>query len=103
SPLFVFWSADGAEVRGKRVEPDVKNVRFLARNRDAPANRGARNAQIFQTAFDEADNFVLARFRLNESRILFVKIEQRFLKRRQLEVIILFVDCLRKELTIGAV
>src|SRR5882757_7780612 len=101
--LFVFWTADGAEVRRERIEPDVKHVRLLARNRNAPANRGTRDAQILQTAFDETDNFVLARFRLNESRIPFVKIEQRFLKRGQLEIVIFFGDGFRGAAAIGTV
>ena len=39
--LFVVGAADGAEVGGERVEPDVENVRLFAGNGNAPANRGA--------------------------------------------------------------
>ncbi len=78
-------AADGTEVSGERVEPNVENVRFLAGNGNPPANRGARDAEIAQAAFDEREDLIAARFGLNEVRILFVKIEQNVLKRRELE------------------
>jgi hypothetical protein len=72
-------------------------------NRNAPTNRGARNAQVLQTAFDEADDFVLARFRLNEGGIFLVKIEQRLLERGKFEEVVLFRNGFRGPAAIGTV
>src|SRR5262249_32246935 len=101
--LFVVGTAYGAEVCGERVKPDVKDVWLFARNGNAPAKCGARDAQVFQATFDETDDLVLARFRLNEIWILFVKIEQRFLERRKLEEIIFFGDGFERAATVGTV
>src|SRR6266478_9505138 len=84
----ILRAAHRAQIRGQRVEPDVKNVLLFAGNRNAPANRRARNAQIAKAALDEAQNFVAARFRLNKGRIFPVQIQQRLLKRGKLEEII---------------
>jgi len=78
--LFVFWASDSAEISGERVEPDVEDVRLFTGDGNAPANGSAGDAEIFQTAFDEADDFVATGFRLDETGILFVKIEQRLLE-----------------------
>src|SRR5882762_3688755 len=77
---FVSGAADGAEIGGERVEPDVKDVRLFTGDGNAPANGGAGDAETFQTAFDEADDFVATSFWLDETGILFVKIEQRLLE-----------------------
>jgi len=66
SGFLILRAADGAEIRRERVEPDVKNVRLLTGNGNAPANRGARDAEIAEAAFDEAENFVAAGFGLDE-------------------------------------
>jgi len=60
-------------------------VWLFAGNRNAPAEGGAGDAEIFQAAFDEADNFVFAAFGLDEIGILFVQIEERFLKSGELK------------------
>ena len=75
SRLFILRAADGAEVRCERIEPNIKNVRFFARDRNAPTNRGARYAEIPEAAFDEAENFVATGFRLDEIRMLGVPLE----------------------------
>src|SRR5438552_15003487 len=90
--LFVIGTADGAEIRGERVEPNVKNVRLFTGNRNAPTNRSASDAQIAQAALDKAQYFVAARFRLDEFRMLGVPIEKRLLKRREFEEIVGFGD-----------
>src|SRR5260370_36762413 len=79
--LFVVGTADGAEIGRERVKPNVENVWLFTGDGNAPAEGGARNAEIFQAAFDEADDFVFAAFRLNEIGIFFIEIEQRVLKR----------------------
>ena len=88
--LFVVRTADGAEIGGERVKPDVKNVRLFAGNGNAPTNGGAGDTKIFQAAFDKADDFVFAAFRLNKLGILFIEIKQRFLECGKLEEIVFF-------------
>src|SRR5207253_6132203 len=90
--LFVIGAAHGAEIRGERVEPNVKNVRLFTGNRNAPTNRSASDAQIAQAALDKAQYFVAPRFRLDEFRMLGVPIEKRLLKRREFEEIVGFGD-----------
>ncbi len=63
SGLLVLRATDSTEIGGERIEPDVKNVRLFPGNGNAPANRGARDAEIAEAAFDEAENFVAAGFR----------------------------------------
>src|ERR1700676_53714 len=90
--LLVLRAANGAEIGGQRVEPDVKNVRLFSGNRNAPADGGASDAEIFEAAFDEAEDFVLSGLGLNEIGIFFVEIEQRLLERREFEEIVGFRD-----------
>src|SRR5262249_9166826 len=90
--LFVFGATNGAEIRSKRIEPDVEDVRLFAGHGNAPANGGAGDAEVFQTAFNEADDFVLAGFRLDEIGILAIEVEQRLLKGGELEEIVFFRD-----------
>src|SRR5438874_13232642 len=89
---FVFGTAHGAEVRGESVKPDIENVRLFSGHRNAPANCGASDAEIFESAFDEANDFVAARFRLDEGRIFFVEIQKWLLEGGKLEEIIFFGD-----------
>src|SRR5260370_12112755 len=86
SDLLVVGAADGAEIGGERVEPDVKHVWFFAGNGNAPTNRSARDAQVAEAALDEAENFVAARFGLNEIRMFGVPIEERLLEGGEFEV-----------------
>src|SRR5258708_11036192 len=92
SGFLVLRAADCAEIRGERIEPDIKNVRLFAGNGNAPANRSARDAEIAEAAFDEAEHFVAAGFGLGEIGMLGVPIEQRLLKSRKFEKIIFFGD-----------
>src|SRR5262249_40504427 len=100
---FIFWPAACAAIRGKRVEPHIEDGRRLAWDWKAPTNRGARDAEVFQTTFDETDDFVPPRFGLDEVGILPVKIEQRLLKGRKLKEVVFFSDCFRGAAAIGAV
>src|SRR5690242_6601780 len=100
---FKLRPADRAETGRERVEPNIKDMWLFAGNGDAPANRRARNAEIFEAAFHETYNLVAARLRLDKIRILFVKIEQRLLKRGQLEEIIFLGNGFGGAATIGAV
>ncbi len=103
SRLFILRATDGAEIRRERVEPDVKHVWFFAGNGNAPTNRSARDAQVAEAALDEAENFVAARFGLNEIRMFGVPIEERLLECGELEVEIGFGDGFRGTATVGAV
>src|ERR1700675_2523664 len=76
SRFLVIRAADSAEICGERIEPDIKDVRLFARNWNAPANRGAGDAEIPEAAFDETENFVAARFRLDELRVPDVPIKK---------------------------
>src|SRR5262249_37168812 len=101
--LFVLRPANSAQVSGERVKPHVKHVRLFAWHRNAPANRGARNAQILQSAFNETDDFVLARFWLDELRVFPVKVEQWLLKSGELEKIVFFGNSLGGPAAVRAV
>ena len=59
----VVGKADAGHVGRQRVDPDVHDVARRARHRHAPVEAGARDAQILEAAFDEADHFVAAGFR----------------------------------------
>ena len=69
---------------------------------NAPFERGAADGEVAQAAADEGDDFIAARFRLDEFRMVAVIIQQRLLELRELEVIIFFLDHLRGPLAIGA-
>ena len=101
--LLVLRAADSAEIRGQRVEPDVKDVRLFAGNGNAPANGSARDAEIAEASFDEAKNFVAASFGLDEIGMLGVPIEKWLLERGELEIEIGFRDGFRWTATIGTV
>src|SRR3954447_18099343 len=49
------------------------------RHRNAPVEAGARDAEILQPAFDEANDLVAAAFGADEVGIVTVKLEQRLL------------------------
>src|ERR1700684_3326014 len=98
----VLRATDGAEICSESVEPDIENMRLLAGNGNAPADRSARDAEIAQATFDEGEDFIAARFGLNEVGILSVEIEQDVLKRRELEEIVVFGDGLGRASALGA-
>ena len=45
--------AQRGDIVGERVDPDIDNVLLVKGDGNAPAERGARNAQILQTGLDE--------------------------------------------------
>ena len=67
---------DGRDVVGERVEPDIHHVRRIARDRDAPAEAGARDGEVLEPAADEADDLVAARGREHEVRVGLVEGEE---------------------------
>ncbi len=101
--LFILRAADGAKIRGQRVEPNVKDVRLFAGYGNAPTNRSARDAQIAEAPFNKAENFVAAGFGLDEIGMLGVPIEERLLECGELEIEIGFRDGFRGTSAIGTV
>ncbi len=79
--------ADAGDVVGQRVHPDIDDMARRVRHRNAPIQRGARNRQILQPAFDEADDFVAALRRQDEIRIVLVMAQQLVLIVREPEEI----------------
>ena len=57
---------------------------------NAPLHIGARDGKIVQALLDERDHFVAAVIGLDELRIFFVQLEQRFLERGKLEEVVFF-------------
>ena len=78
------------EVVGQRVDPHVHDVLVIAWNRHTPVKRGARNRKVLQSLRNEPDDFVAARVRSDEFRVLFVELEQFVLVGRQTEEVGLF-------------
>ncbi len=103
SNFLVIRAADSAEIRGQCIVPDVKNVGLFARHGNAPANCGARDAEIAEAAFDETEYFIAAGFRLDKIRVLGVPIEKRFLKGRKFEEIVWLGNSFRGPAAIGTV
>ena len=76
---------------------------LFARHGNAPANCGARDAEIAEAAFDETEYFIAAGFRLDKTRVLGVPIEKRFLKGRKFKEIVWLGDSFRGPAAIGTV
>src|SRR6266849_6448822 len=101
SRFLVIRAADCTEIRGQGIEPDVEDVRLFSRHGNAPANCGARDAEIAEAAFYETEYFIAAGFRLDKTRVLGVPIEKRFLKGRKFEEIVWLGDSFRGTAAIG--
>src|ERR1700682_3003990 len=96
-PVAPIWVAlvgesNTGDVVGQRVDADIHDVLGIAGNLDAPSERGSRNRPIPQSAFDEADNFVLARVGADEIRLTGIECEKLVLISRQFEKITLLLD-----------
>src|SRR5436189_1988328 len=72
--------ADAAQVSGQCVEPHVKDVAWIIRNRNSPLELGSTDRKVLQTASDERNDFIAPRFRPDEARLLLVQIQKFFLK-----------------------
>src|SRR5262249_44917929 len=80
--LVVRAISDGRNVVQKRVEPDVDCKLWIKGNPYAPALPCTSNVQIIKASLHHVQNFIPPTFRLDEVRMLIVKIEQLFLKTR---------------------
>src|ERR1700722_16455687 len=83
--------ADAGDVVGQGIDPNIHDVLGGARYLDAPIERGSRNRQIPQAAFDEADDFVLARVGTDEIRLALVQRQELVLVGGQFEEIALLL------------
>ena len=79
--------ADAGEIIGERVDPHIHDVTRRIGRRHAPIERGARDREILQPTFDEADDFVEAALRQHEVRVVRVELEQPVLIGREAEEI----------------
>src|SRR6202048_4454107 len=84
--------SNAGDVVGQGVHPDIHDMVGVAGNLDAPVERGSGNRQVSQSAFDEADDFVLARVGANEVRLTGVERQQLVLIRGQFEEIAFLLD-----------
>ena len=77
--------ADGRDVVVEGVEPDVDRVLRVARDGDAPLDRGPGDAQVPEPAPDEARDLVEPALRPDEFRMLLVELEKPVLVGREPE------------------
>ena len=73
-PMIFIGIANGGDVVCERVQPHVHDVIVVARHRNAPLERGARNRQIVQPAFDKAGDLVAPGFGQNEVRVFVIEL-----------------------------
>ncbi len=78
-------------------------MRLFSRDGNSPTNRGAGDAEVLQPAFHETDDLVAPRFRLDESRILAVKIEQRLFECGEFKEVVFFGESFERAPAIGTV
>lgn len=86
------------QVAGERVEPDVDDLRSIARHRDAPVARAlsaARHAQVLQPACDEAGHFVVALGGHDAQPLGFQEVSQLVCVARQAKEPVLLADLLQ--------
>src|SRR5207244_11094674 len=81
-----------AHVGAKRIEPDIKDMRRFVRHRDAPLDGGPAHGDVLEALLYKRDDFVAARFGLDEVGLILVELEQPIAEGRELEVEIFFRD-----------
>ena len=91
-----------AQVVHERVDPDVRDLGGIPRDRDAPRLPGAADAEVLQAAGDEAPRLVPAEIRQNEVRPLVVEREQLVLIGGEPEEVVLLLDQLGLDAVLGA-
>src|SRR5262249_25842058 len=94
---------DTAEITGQCVEPHVKDVRWIVRQRDSPLQRSAADRQIFEAASDKRRDFIPSRLGPDEVRILLVKLEKAILERGKFEKVALFLEPFRLSSTVRTI
>src|SRR3989344_4339083 len=93
---FVFGPPDRREIRDKRIEPNIHDVRIVARYGNPPREFlfRARNAEILETSLDESGYLVKARSRHDEIWMRFVVLQERILVFREPEKVVLLLTSL---------
>ena len=86
--------AEGGDIVGEGVEPDVDDVLFVDRHRNAPVEGGAGDAEIFEPALDEVHHFIAAAFRHDEVWMLVDVFQELILVVAHLEEIAFFREYL---------
>ena len=94
-PVFVVLAlirraiAEGGDVVGERIEPNVDHVLGIARHGDAPGKCAAADGEIAQASFDKGEHFVAPCFGADEIGLAGVEVDQLLLEGRELEKIVL--------------
>ena len=97
-PGRVAAEADGGEVVGEGVEPDVGHVLRVPRQRDAPVDAGATDREVAQTGADQAEGLVATELRHDRSGVGAVPLEQAVLEPGQPEEVVLLLELLDRQL-----
>jgi hypothetical protein len=96
--LLVAAVADRGDVVGQRVEPHVGDVLAVPRQRDAPLQAGAADAEVAQPAADEAEGLVAAELGLDGAGVGGVPVEQAVLEAAEAEEVVLLLEVLDRPL-----
>src|ERR1700745_1680442 len=91
-----------AEVVDQGVYPDIGDLLLVPRDRHAPRLAGTADAEVLESALDEAARLVVAVLRQDEVGPLVVEREQPVLVRGQSEEVVLLFDVLRSDAVIRA-
>src|SRR6185437_6256175 len=87
-----------------RVVPDVEDVFGIVRPGNAPFDGLAADGDIFQPCFHETADFIQPKIRLDELRLVLIKVEQAVLVGRKPEEVVFFGDQFGRaaaDLTVG--
>ena len=95
--------ADRRDVVRQGVEPDVRDVALVPRQRDAPGDRRAADREVLQAAADEAEGLVALGLGPDEVGVLLVPLEQGLLVLREPEEVVLLAHQLDGAAVDGAV
>ena len=68
------------EIGDQCVEPHVKDVVWIIRDRNAPLQRHAANRQVLQAGLHERYDFIAPAFGPDEAGVLFVKVKKTVLE-----------------------
>ena len=90
--------ADRGEVVGQRVEPHVRHVARVPRQRDAPRQAGAADGEVAQPGADQPERLVAAELRHDRAGVGGVPVEQTVLEARQAEEVVLLLELLDRQL-----
>ena len=95
--------AERGDIVGKRIDPDVNHVFRVKGDRNPPFKRGARDAKVLKTGFDEViEHLFFARFGVNEVFVAFNKFFELFLIFGKAQEIGFLFRLLHRAVTVGA-